>query len=390
MTVKGEGIQLENGMSQLRSLVVFVAGDVPKSLFYKLPSGFKLLRVLDLENVPIIVLPTEVGNFFNLRYLNLTRTQVKMLPRSIGKLVNLQTLVLEEANIEELPRQIVKLENLQHLSGSVPCFEDRFLWRYDCIRVPPNVCKIKSLQVLSFVEGTGSLIKQLKEMTQLKTLGLGVVEEAYEKDLCSAIGEMKDLQNLLLYAPFERLKLDALLSAPPYLDKLFLNGEMDKVPHWLMQLKNLTQLTLQNSGLGEGLLSHIQELPNLSYLTLGDSAYNQERLCFVEGFQKLKFLRIFNFPLLNEIVIEKNVMSGLEELQIDECKALRGLPYGLDHLTHLKEVSFYDVSREIVKQLYEQGNIDTDSSVAIQGINMVKSNDDEAKSKWVYKILSDL
>ncbi|OMO76982.1 Disease resistance protein [Corchorus olitorius] len=380
MTMKGEGIQPGNGLSQLRSLFIFVVGE---SSFNKLSSGFKLLRVLDLENTPITVLPSEFGIFFNLRYLNLTRTQVEVLPESTGKFVNLQTLLFKKAKIKELPCEIVKLQNLRYLSGSICCSGNR----YDSVRVPPNVCRMKSLQVLSFVERTDSLIKQLKEMTQLKTLGVGHVKEADAEDLCSAIGEMKDLGNLHLYATSGHLKLDALLQAPPHLERLFLNGRMEKLPHWFNQLQNLTHLTLQNSELGESLLSHIQALSNLSYLSLGDTAYNQEKLCFGEGFQNLRFLRIFNFPLLNVIVIENNVMTGLEELEIVECRALRGLPYGLDHLTDLKVVSFYYVSSEIVKQLYEQGNIDT-GSPTIQDIGMTKSDDDEGKSKWFYKILN--
>ncbi|OMO96266.1 RNA 3'-terminal phosphate cyclase [Corchorus capsularis] len=194
--VKGEGVQ--PGMSQLHSLFVFVVGDVSISWFYKLQYGFKLLRVLDLEDVPIHVLPTEIGKFFHLRYLNLTRTQVNVLPKSIGKLVNLQTLVFKGANIEELSFEIVKLQNLRHLSGFV----------FHTLEGP-----------------TAYVCHQI-------TLALGNLKEADEEHLCSTIGGMKDLQNLRLVtgARSGRLKLDALLSVPPYLEKLFLNGEMERVP----------------------------------------------------------------------------------------------------------------------------------------------------------------
>jgi disease resistance protein RPM1 len=73
-------------MSKIRSFLVF-----NKSL-KTLPSGSKMLRVLDLEDAPIDELPDELFKLFNLRYLSLRGTLVKELPKSIGRLLNLQTL----------------------------------------------------------------------------------------------------------------------------------------------------------------------------------------------------------------------------------------------------------------------------------------------------------
>ena len=148
--------------SQLRSLFIFVVDEISKSSFNKLPSGLKLLRVLDLEDAPINELPKEFEDLFNLRYLNLTRTEVKVLPKSIGKLFNLQTLLLKGAKIVELPPQMVKLQNLRHLTAFHYIYRDKYFKRWKSIRVPPSICRINSLQVLSFVEATDALIKQLK------------------------------------------------------------------------------------------------------------------------------------------------------------------------------------------------------------------------------------
>ncbi|XVE59663.1 hypothetical protein DITRI_Ditri05aG0064000 [Diplodiscus trichospermus] len=336
------------GMSQLRSLFIFVVVEISKFSFNKLPSGLKLLRVLDLEKAPINELPKEFGRLFNLRFLNLRNTQVKVLPKSIGQLFSLQTLLLNGAKIEELPYEIVKLQNLRHLSAFYIVFGSQYFSRYDRIRVPPSICRIKSLQVLTFVESTDALIQQLREMTQLRTLGLAYIKEAYEKDLCSSIGKMEHLCHIHLFARSDKIKMDALSLAPPHLEKLYLNGELESLPRWFKGLRNLTHLTLQRSQLGEDLLSHIQALPNLAYLLLQDNAYNQERLCFLAGFQKLRFLMIRNCPSLNDIVIEKDVMPGLNSLCFYNCKELRGfLSYGLNNLTHLKHVFLYNVSGEL-------------------------------------------
>lgn len=69
-------IKFCTGMSQLRSFLVFVTDTASFSFSNTLPSGFKLLRVLDLEYVPIDILPKEVVYMFNLRYLNLGATPI--------------------------------------------------------------------------------------------------------------------------------------------------------------------------------------------------------------------------------------------------------------------------------------------------------------------------
>ncbi|XVE59670.1 hypothetical protein DITRI_Ditri05aG0064500 [Diplodiscus trichospermus] len=239
------------GMSQLRTLFVFVVDEISKSSFNKLPSGLKLLRVLDLENAPINELPKEFGHLFNLRYLNLRNTQVKVLPKSIGQLFNLQTLLLNGAKIVELPYEIVKLQNLRHLSAFYYSFESEYFKARHSIRVPPSTCRIKSLQVLALVEATDALIAQLKEMTQLKSLGLDNVKEACEKELRSSIGKMEHLHHLDLSGDSEKINMDGLSSAPPYLEKLFLMGKLENVPHWFKGLHNLTHLSLQGSELGK-------------------------------------------------------------------------------------------------------------------------------------------
>ncbi|XWS71401.1 hypothetical protein CRYUN_Cryun03dG0135200 [Craigia yunnanensis] len=167
--------------SQLRSLFLFVVDEISESSLTKLPYGLKLLRVLDLEDAPINELPKEFGDLFNLRYLNLTRTQVK-------------------------------LQNLRHLTAFRYAYRDNYSgsYKFNSIRIPPSICRINSLQVLSFVEATDALIKRLKAMTQLTTLGLAGVMEAHEKELCSSIGKMEHLHHLQLFASSGLLKMDAL------------------------------------------------------------------------------------------------------------------------------------------------------------------------------------
>ncbi|KAL4353843.1 hypothetical protein GQ457_06G000940 [Hibiscus cannabinus] len=155
----------KTALSRIRSLFVFVVNETSKSSFNRLPSGFKLMRVLDLEDIPINELPDELVNLFNLRYLNLSRTLVKELPRSIGKLYNLQSLVMKETQIKELPAGILKLKNLRHLIAYCYNVNIMELDIFVGIIVPSNICFLSNLLVLMVVEARGDFIKQLSKMT---------------------------------------------------------------------------------------------------------------------------------------------------------------------------------------------------------------------------------
>ncbi|KAK9001662.1 hypothetical protein V6N11_083441 [Hibiscus sabdariffa] len=170
-------------ISRVRSLFVFAVDETSKTSFNRLPSGFKLMRVLDLEDAPINELPDELVNLFNLRYLNLSRTRVKELPKDVRKLYNLQFLELKMTQIKELPAGIVKLENLGHLIAyHYNVNSGTFDYVFGTI-VPSNVCLLNNLHALSFVEARGDFIKQLSKMTQLRRLGVGIVKETDEKNL---------------------------------------------------------------------------------------------------------------------------------------------------------------------------------------------------------------
>ncbi|PRQ47622.1 putative P-loop containing nucleoside triphosphate hydrolase, leucine-rich repeat domain, L [Rosa chinensis] len=203
-TTDGE-IKPLTDMSHLRSFLVFVTNRISSSVSEILPSGLKLLRILDLERSRLItkLLPDEVVYLFNLRYLNLRKTPIKELPKSIGRLHNLQTLDIRDSNIKALPRGITKLLNLRHL----------IMYRYTGVHMgfryiegtkgPSGICKLKNLQVLACVELEGNVIRLVRNMTQLTKLGITNVKERDEIDLCASFQKMELLQDLFLMVPDE-------------------------------------------------------------------------------------------------------------------------------------------------------------------------------------------
>ncbi|KAK9001650.1 hypothetical protein V6N11_083429 [Hibiscus sabdariffa] len=363
-------------LSRVRSLLVFAVSETSKTSFNRLPSGSKFMRVLDLEGTPINELPDELVILFNSSYLNLTRTQVKEFPKSIGRLYNLQFLIMKETEIKELPAGIVKLKNLQYLityrfSVNRGAFDFSFGIVVSC-----SICLLTNIQALFSVEARGDFIKQLSKMTQLRRLGVSSVKETDEKDLCFAIAKMIYLRYLFVKScnEDEQLKMDALESAPPDLEKLWLAGKLEKVPHWFNLLDKLTFLCLYWSRLRDDFLPHIQALPNLGHLDMLN-AYEGDRLDFLEGFQKLKIIRIRACPRLKEIVINDGVMPGLQELTITDCHEFATLPQGWESLPDLNQVALYNLSPGLIEKIWRSKRVDQRK---ITGITLSRQEGAEA------------
>ncbi|KAK9938773.1 hypothetical protein M0R45_015494 [Rubus argutus] len=350
-TTEGE-IKVCTGMAQLRAFLLFVRGTFSLSLLKTFSSSFKFLRVLDLDRVPIEKCPDELVYLFNLRYLNLSRTQLKELPESIGRLRNLQTLDLRETKIEALPRGIVKLLNLRHLNIFRHNGDPYILRVGEGMKTPLKISKLKKLQVVSGIESEGNFIKLVKEMTQLTSLSMTNVKGRDERDLCISLQEMKLLTGLGLYVKNEEefIRVDALSSPPPQLQRLTLAGKLESVPRWFCSLYSLKYLHLRWTLLEEDLLPHIEALPNLDWLWLVN-ACALEKLCFSSGFVKLTHLELLNFPLLEEITIEQGVMPNLQFLRFDRCTELKTIPEGFEYLTQLETFYFDHASEEFYKSI---------------------------------------
>ncbi|CAK9144072.1 unnamed protein product [Ilex paraguariensis] len=352
-----EQIKSLKGMSQLRSLLVFIVDKKSPSMV-TLPSGLRLLRVLDLQGAPVEKLPNEVVDLLHLRYLNLRGTKVEKLPKSIGRLCNLQTLDIRNSRIEMLPTGITKLQNLRHL------LMYRTIMHYDAgfklycgIPAPPNICGLENLQVLDIVEAEADLMGRIGSLTQLTKLGIANVGEADQQNLCNAIQSMNSLHHLLVMVSNEKvsLQMDTLPAAPPHLKSMVLIGKLEVVPHWFSSLKSLAQLHLHWSTLTEDFLPSIKDLPSLGRLEL-NNAYSGNQLKFTAGYQKLKILYLINLPQLDEIIIEESAMRDLLELHLHRCEKLKTLPSGIEHLTSVQELELRNVSSELVQLIHgEQG-----------------------------------
>ncbi|KAJ7949795.1 Disease resistance protein [Quillaja saponaria] len=352
------------GLSKVSSFFMFIAETDPSASFNNFPSGFKLLGILDLEGLPIHKLPVNLDRLLNLTYLNLAGTKVKELPNSIGKLHQLRTLDLKRTDIRVLPPGISELKKLCHLIAYGYPDDQSYSFNYVYgVRAMSNICMLKDLHVLTLLEVEGDRVRQLRNLTNLRRLGLINLRETDEKDLCSAIEQMKSLKYICFITANEDevLRLDALSWAPTNLTTLFLTCKLEKLPHWFPSLANLKRLLLNWTRSQEDLLPKIQALPNLAFLVL-IRAYTGKQLYFGAGFKKLTELQLLNFPELKQIIIEEGAMPCLEQLYIETCKHLRRVPNGIEYLTSLKELFVADASAEFIE------NVNGEDSARVQHI----------------------
>jgi leucine-rich repeat protein SHOC2 len=139
----------------------------------------KTLRILDLHEMGIKILPASVGEMSNLRYLDLSFNTMEKLPGSITMLFNLQTLKLSHCYLlKELPKDIDKLTNLSHLEIE------------GCLALTHMPSKIRNMR------------------NSLQTLTLFVVSNKDLSDGLSDLGSLNNLKGHLEISHLERSGLN--------------------------------------------------------------------------------------------------------------------------------------------------------------------------------------
>ncbi|XP_059646501.1 disease resistance protein RPM1-like isoform X1 [Cornus florida] len=321
-----------------------VAEPISKSLIPIFNGGGRLLKVLDLKGSSLETLPDDVVKLFHLRYLSLRETKIKMLPKSIGKLENLETLDLKDTHVTELPVEILKLQRLRHLlvyrhTKIYPIYN---LYGFRAIT---GIEGLSSLQKLCFIEVNNDngriVVGEIGRLTQLRRLGIAKLRREDGMRLCSSLQKLSNLLSLSLRAVDEDEIVDVQhLSSPPrFLQRLYLKGRLETVPHWITSLHNLVKVRLSLSKLRDDPLQCLQDLPNLVQISLRQ-AYEGEELCInATGFPKLKVFSLAQLDGLRWVRVAKGSMPHLDMLHFVDCKSLEEVPTGIEHLTNLKSLS---------------------------------------------------
>ncbi|KAF3449655.1 hypothetical protein FNV43_RR10386 [Rhamnella rubrinervis] len=352
-------------LSRLRSLLIFRAEDslteFPISRLF--PRGLKLLKVLDLKGAPLEKFSSDICKLFYLRYLNLRETKVKQIPPSIKKLQNLETLNLKNSFVTELPAEILSLKRLRHLL--VYRYEIESYAHFDSkigVKAPDGIGVLRSLQKLCFIEANhenSTILTELGNLIQLRRLGIVKLKENGCLTLSSSIQKLTNLRSLNITSEEKSTMIDLqhISSPPQFLQRLYLTGRLENLPHWITCLQNLVKLSLKWSRLKEDPLVRLQHLPNLVHLEFLQ-VYEGESLHFKDGFPRLEFLGLDKLDALQLLTIEDGVMPLLEKLIIQRCKLLKKVPTGIEYLDNLKVLEFFDMPDELIMKLRPDGGED--------------------------------
>ncbi|KHN36075.1 Disease resistance RPP8-like protein 3 [Glycine soja] len=310
---------------------------------------FKLLRVLELDGVRVVSLPSLIGDLIQLRYLGLRKTNLeKKLPPSIGNLQNLQTLDLRYCCfLMKIPNVIWKMVNLRHLLLYTPFDSpDSSHLRMDTLT---------NLQTLPHIEAGNWIVDGgLANMINLRQLGICELSGQMVNSVLSTVQGLHNLHSLSLSLQSEEDEFPIFmqLSQCTHLQKLSLNGKIKKLPDPHEFPPNLLKLTLHNSHLQKESIAKLERLPNLKVLILGKGAYNWPELNFNgEGFPQLHILRLVLLKELEEWTVEENAMPRLENMVIDRCEKLKKIPEGLKAITSLKKLKIIGMPVEFEHKL---------------------------------------
>ncbi|XP_027099077.1 disease resistance protein RPM1-like [Coffea arabica] len=343
----------------LRSVVIFEYEDPLTTTFLSkfLHGDPKLLKVLDLDGAELDSIPKQVFKLFHLRYLSLNGTGVRIIPKSIGKLQNLEVLSLMETNVTELPMEILKLRKLRSLFlGGMGDYSNEYaIWGCKC---PLGIGKLICLEELYGIEAdSDKIVREVGKLTQLRRLAIRKLRREDGKELLSSLLRLTNLRVLSISCIKEDETLDLQHSVSPkleFLTILLLKGRLERVPQWVTSLQSLRTLRLVNSRLreDENVTGSLGHLPNLVSLTLY-GAYEGETICFkkIGGFQKLQSLELVQLTRLKWVRVEEESMPNLRNLRLGGCKLMQELPSGIQNLTRLEYLGFYEMSDELMHKV---------------------------------------
>uniref|UniRef100_A0A0D9XF97 NB-ARC domain-containing protein n=1 Tax=Leersia perrieri TaxID=77586 RepID=A0A0D9XF97_9ORYZ len=369
-------------LSHLRSLTVF--GEWRSFL---ISDKMRLLQVLDLEDAVGVKDHDikQVGKLILLKYLSLRGcSDVFHLPGSLGNLRHLETLDIRDTSIVKLPMTTMKLQRLQYLrAGKKPAYgynpmasteklgmscrdflasiyqnigwsssSNRFASGPYFVEVPKHIGKLKALNTLGIVHVSKEkgILKELKQLTQLRKLGVAGVNMENCKEFCSVVACHERLLSLSVLSEGMQGLSSCLahMSLPPInLQSLKLYGNLSKLPEWVGLLQNLAKLKLCGTMLKQDAIELLAMLPNLTILRLLRGSFWGEEICFGKTYSSLAMLELAWLPELQSVNIRRESLPKLELLHINYCRLLKGGDKisGLEFLPTLKEMLF-DVTDE--------------------------------------------
>ncbi|PON35580.1 LRR domain containing protein [Trema orientale] len=344
---------LDDVSPNLRSLLFFKASDRNRGMNISLDAfflpclgliskSFKLIRVLDLEDMKLKELPSSIGELIHLKYLGLRDNRLERLPFEVGKLTNLQTLDIAENCFCNHHNIFWKMKNLRHL--------------YMNVRGGRKNLKIETLRNLQTLLDIGVedwLATNPAKLINLRKLGLRGNFRINRVEIFNSLAKLLCLQSLFLYTD-ENLVFPSLsqLSSLRRVIKLQMRGEIRKPPSPDEFPPNLTQLILHKSRFKDDPMEMLKKLPYLFVLRLKASSYVGEKMkVSAGGFAQLEILELEYLELLEELDVEESALPKLKSFHISSCFRLTNISEGMKFVTTLQELEIKQMRKRFTDRL---------------------------------------
>ncbi|XP_059309173.1 disease resistance protein RPP13-like [Lycium ferocissimum] len=330
-TIHGQGeryLTLDFSKLNLRSVTFFDQRGLKLDRI-KFRNMFQHLYVLYLENgSDRFTLPDAIGSLYSLRYLSFTG--LCDIPSSIGNLKNLLTLqALDEdswgIDFCRLPPEIANLVNLRHLV--IPYSEPL-----------QHINKLTSLQVLRGIYCDQWRDVNPVDLVNVRELSMFKIKKSYS---LNNISSLKSLSTLKLWCEFnESLPALEFLSSCQKLQKLLLDGRIEKLPPSNPFPNSITMMILLNSKLMEDPMPILGMLPNLRDLQLFEAYEGKEITCSDNSFSQLEFLHLHQLKKLERWDLATSAMPLIKGLSILNCPKLKEIPQRMKDVERLKPSDF--------------------------------------------------
>ncbi|KAK3429486.1 hypothetical protein EUGRSUZ_E00908 [Eucalyptus grandis] len=291
----------------------------------------KFLRVLKLELCNVMIsLPKSTGDLIHLRFLSLAGSSINDLPQSIGNLVYMEFLDLLTSTIVSMPNVLWKMRRLRFLRLPYNFgVKEKFHGGQKKFRLGT----LKNLRILRNFNSKKCDVNDVGKLTNLQKLTVLEMDFPIEQEIFLQLAEfkLKHLQS----SSFCLRKFDfswtggelSKMSNYPHSCKLFINGNIEKLPEHKSLPQQLRKLVLRHSQLKEDPMPILEKLPHLGVLVLGYRAFSGKKMvCSAGGYPQLKHLLFHRLEYLEEWRAAEGAVPHLSRLGIYDCPNLRVIP----------------------------------------------------------------
>ncbi|XP_057802123.1 disease resistance RPP8-like protein 3 [Salvia miltiorrhiza] len=318
--------------------------------------SFELLKILDLEDFGLKILPETIGTLMELRYLGLRNNYLKELSQLLRCLKKLEVLDISQNFMVEVPDIIWEMPSLRHIYMSeVIC------------REPLKIDALRNLETLTYVsvDNWTYELSALKELRYLKKLGIeGLDGNSDVSKLFVSLAELKKLDHLILRGyRFRSMPCLDELRVLHKLETLKLDGLLARLPRSFPP--NIESLTLVNSCLDEDPMPRLAENDSrLKHLKLRNAYTGQQMVILPYRFRSLEVLCIQELWNLRNIQCEGS-LNCFDKIEIHDCPNLDTLPEAIGSFPFMKEIKMV-TTKNIAAKIR---NLDFISKIDIVNIN---------------------